>query len=131
MTLLITFVLLAIAAIHALWALEIWWPIRDEEKLARTVVGAADVTRMPGPIPTWLVVAGILILVLFLWLPAGLLRQIVLGFAAAVFVLRGLIAYTKKWRRMTPEEPFATYDRRYYAPLCLALGAGLIIVGVL
>ena len=28
------------------------------------------------------------------------------------------------WRRRLPEEPFATYDQRYYGPLCLALAAG-------
>ena len=43
---------------------------------------------------------------------------------AAVFAARGAVGYITVWARLTPEEPFRSYDRRYYAPLCLLLGAG-------
>lgn len=129
MIVLLTLVLGAIGTIHALWGLEIWVPIRGEEQLARTVVGAKDVTRMPGTIPCFLVVAGFCIMIAALWTNHLTVSRGILWVASAVFVGRGLIAYTAFWRRMTPEQPFATYDRKYYAPLCLAIAAGL--VGVL
>jgi hypothetical protein len=127
MTILITAILAIIALIHALWGLEIWVPIRDEEQLARTVVGGKDVTRMPGAIPCFLVVAGLFMIIGALWMPQMLIGQIVLWIACAVFALRGALAYTKIWRKMTPEQPFADYDRKYYAPLCLLLALGLLV----
>ena len=45
MTVLLTLILGLIAAIHALWGRQIWVPIRDEEQLARTVVGAKGVLQ--------------------------------------------------------------------------------------
>lgn len=127
MTILLTLILGLIAAIHFAWGLQIWIPIRDEEKLAHAVVGAKGVTRMPGTIPCMLVVAGLAVIIMALWMPQMMLTQVILWGAAAVFVLRGAMAYAKFWRKMAPEEPFNTYDRRYYAPLCLAIGAGLIV----
>jgi hypothetical protein len=32
------------------------------------------------------------------------------------------------WRRRHSAEPFATLDRRIYAPLCFVLGAGFITI---
>ena len=48
---LIMIVLALVAVVHALWGIGYWFPIRDERKLVRTVVGAMDATRMPGAIP--------------------------------------------------------------------------------
>jgi len=67
-------ILIVIAALHLLWALGYWSPIRIEA--ARAVVGT-----------------------------------------------RGFAAYTPGFRALPPEEPLATYDRRYHAPLCLILAA--------
>ena len=47
---------------------------------------------------------------------------------APVFLARGVAGYTPAWRRLQSAEPFATLDRRYYAPLCLALGTGFLII---
>jgi hypothetical protein len=124
MTILLTLILGLIALIHLAWGFDVWVPIRDEAQLARTVVGAKGVTRMPGTIPCLSVVAGLLIIIAALWMPHILVARVVLWVAAFVFLVRGLIAYTKLWRKMTPEEPFATYDQRFYAPLCLVLAAG-------
>ena len=123
MTIILTLILGLIAVLHALWGLEIWVPIRDEEQLARATVGAKGVTRMPGTIPCFLVVFGLVVIMVALWVPL----KPILWIAAAVFGLRGGLAYTRLWRQMTPEQPFATYDQKYYAPLCLALAAGLLI----
>jgi len=35
--------LIVIAAAHLLWALGIWWPIKDEAALARAVVGSKGI----------------------------------------------------------------------------------------
>ena len=128
MTLLLTIALGLIAAIHFAWGLSIWVPIRDEVQLARTVVGARGVARMPGPIPCMIVVAAFVVLIIALWLPQLGLARFILWGAALVFAARGALAYTKFWRKMTPEEPFNTYDQRFYGPLCLALAFGLLIV---
>jgi hypothetical protein len=47
---------------------------------------------------------------------------------AAVFLGRGLAGYTSARRRRFPEQPFATYDRLAYSPLCLMLGAGYLTI---
>lgn len=127
MTILLTLLLGLIAALHFAWGLTIWVPIREEAQLARTVVGAKGVDRMPGMIPCMLVVAGLLLVILSLWLPHYTVTRLVLWIATLVFFGRGVIAYTPLWRKMTPEEPFRSYDTRYYAPLCLVLGTGILI----
>ncbi|WP_439153883.1 DUF3995 domain-containing protein [Yoonia sp.] len=125
---LISVPLTVIALIHAFWGVGIWVPARNEEALARAAVGAQGVTRMPGPIPCFLVAAGLFAVVVALWLPHGPIRSLVLWPAALVFLGRGMIAYSRFWRTMTPVEPFATYDLWYYGPLSLALGAGLLFI---
>ena len=42
--------LIVIAAVHLLWALGFWWPIKDEAALARAVVGTKGIDRMPGAV---------------------------------------------------------------------------------
>jgi len=128
MTILLTLILGSIAAAHFAWGLKIWLPIRDEKQLARTVVGAKGINRMPGTIPCMLVVAGLCVMIASLWTSHLWFSRMVMWGVVAVFALRGAIAYTKFWRRVTPEEPFNTYDQYYYAPLCLAISAGVLVV---
>lgn len=127
MTILLTVILGLIAAVHFAWGVGIWIPIRNEAQLARTVVGAKGVTRMPGTIPCMFVVAGFAALIAALWMRDVQLARFFLWIGVLVFCARGAIAYTKLWRNMTPEEPFNTYDQRFYAPLCFAIGAVLLI----
>ena len=63
-----------------------------------------------------------------LWMPVGAIRSIVLWGATLVLLGRGLIAYAGFWRKMAPVEPFASNDRRFYGPLCLGLGLGLLLM---
>ncbi len=127
----IVIVVLGVALVHALWGFGVWVPIRNEEALAKAVVGARGVTRMPGPIPCFLVAGGLsLLAAAVLFLPQGSLRTVLFIGATAVFLARGALAYLKKWRLMTPEEPFATLDRRIYGPLCVALGIAFIILNL-
>ena len=124
--LILTFVLLVIAAFHLLWAIGYWLPIADEAALARAVVGAKGVDRMPGAVPCALVVVALLFAIMCLWWPPSVLRSLAVGAVGAVFLARGAVAHTAFWRRLTPTEPFATLDRRYYGPLCLAIGIGFV-----
>jgi hypothetical protein len=128
MAILLTVILGVIAATYFAWGLRIWVPIKDEEQLARAAVGAKGVTRMPGTIPCMLVVAALLVVIAALWTPQWAVSRFALWFAGAVFLGRGAIAYSKMWRAMTPEEPFNTYDQRYYGPLCLVTAGGLLVI---
>ncbi|TNF58522.1 MAG: DUF3995 domain-containing protein [Rhodobacteraceae bacterium] len=118
----ITILLIPAAALHLLWAIGYWMPLRDEAALSRAVLGRRDVARMPGAVPCALVAVALFFAALlphWTWFPG---RVPLLGLIAAAFVLRGLAAYAPPWRRLVPEEPFATLDRRYYGPFCLTLG---------
>ena len=61
-------VLAALAVLHGLWAIGVWWPIRDEAALARAVVGRPGITRMPGAVPSALVVVALLWAAAWPWL---------------------------------------------------------------
>lgn len=127
---LIALVLYAASFLHFYWALGGRWPARDEETLARTVVGAKGLRRMP---PRWLtLVVSFLILVAGMWpmfwtgqLGSPFPRWFVaLGMAvlALVFLARGVAGFTPAFRARHCEEPFATLDRSYFTPLILIVG---------
>ncbi|WP_458792515.1 DUF3995 domain-containing protein [Yoonia sp. MH D7] len=121
-------ILAIVSALHALWGAGFWFPIRNEERLVRCVVGAADATRMPGPIPCALVSAALIVVIFALKASPNAVRDLVLWSSALVFIGRGLLAWMPVWRRMTPQQPFASLDRWIYGPTCLALGFGIGIV---
>jgi hypothetical protein len=128
--------LCAIAVLHVYWGVGGLWPGTDATSLARTVVGARGIARMP-PLAACLFVAvaligmGYIVLELAdlapLLVPEPLLSFVGIG-CAGVFLVRGLTAYVPTWRRLVPEEPFASLDRHLYGPLCLALGSGFIVL---
>ncbi len=115
--------LLALSALHLLWAFRVWVPIRSEAALARATTGFPGATTMPSPLLCALVAGVLLIGATLPYWPESPLRSLMIWGMAAVFVGRGAITYTAFWRKLTPVEPFATLDRRYYGPLCLILGA--------
>lgn len=133
----LSLVLVGLAALHALWGLKIWWPVGSEMRLARTVVGAADIVKMPVPLACFAVTAAllggaftvvpVLELVQLPFVPQGLILLIGIGFTV-VFLLRGIAGYLPKFAALTPEEPFRTLDERFYSPLCLALGTAYAIL---
>lgn len=122
--------LLPAAALHLLWALGFWIPIRNEAQLARAVVGARGITRMPGAVPCALVAVALFFAALLPHLSWFPYRHLLLSSFAMVFLLRGAAAYLPIWRAMVPEQPFATLDTRLYGPLCLIIGASLLILTV-
>ena len=133
---LLSVVILAIALLHAYWGLGGIWPAGSAEGLAKAAVGTPGIRRMPST-PACFAVAALLLavaawpsfamrLVPEAW-PHWLTLLAGLGIAA-VFVGRGVAGYTSAWRRRFSEQPFARLDRLAYSPLCLALGAGFIVL---
>ena len=128
--------LLAVSLSNLVWALGGTWPIRSEELLARTVVGRPGITRMP-PRPASFVVAvlvlaaGIVALALADPSGGGFALTFVGLLLAAVFLFRGVLGFSSRWRRAFPEEPFATLDRKTYSPLCLFIGAGFLLLVIM
>jgi hypothetical protein len=124
----LTIALLLLAALHISWAIGFWIPIRDEATLARTVVGAKGVSRMPGAIACAMVAVALAFAASLPWTPAFPFQPLFMVGAAVVFLLRGMAAYLPSWRKLTPEQPFARLDRQVYGPLCLAIGAGYLFL---
>ncbi len=121
---------LAIAALHGYWALGGFWPGRDADTLARTVVGGRPGMRGPGPGATWAVVAVLLSAAVTALAAGGLVtlpvpRAWVRGAAhlgALVLLVRGLEGFVDlRLRPHTAGSPFARLNVVLYSPLCLAL----------
>ena len=125
-----------IAAVHFYWGLGGLWPARNATSLARAVVGARGITRMPAA-TACLTVAAVLVAI-GSWplyatavLPAISPSWFVYAAGtaiAAIFLARGVAPYLVIWRRRTPEQPFVSLDRWLYGPLCLALGTGFAVL---
>jgi hypothetical protein len=128
--------LLAVGIAHLLWSLGIMWPIRDSKLLARTVVGTPGVAKMrakPLTFVTAVLIFAACVVAFSVADPTsggGGLTALALLVGLA-FLARGALGYTSWWARRTPEEPFRSLDRTNYAPLCLALGAGFLVLVVL
>nr|WP_318528236.1 DUF3995 domain-containing protein [Mesorhizobium sp. ZC-5] len=130
--------LFAIAALHAYWGFGGVWPGTDAASCARTVAGFRGVDTMPGPgasfaVTAALAAAALIVLVQGGWilppLPGALFTLAAIG-AALVFLGRGIAGFTPAWRRLTPEQPFARLDVRYYSPLCLLIGLALLLLAL-
>lgn len=131
---LIFVVLTATAGIHVLWGMGHTWPARSKQELINAVIGAKNATQMPGMWLTLLVAVGIAAAGVFaLWgggvvalpLPQWM-RMISLAVLAAIFLLRGAVSYIWFGPINDTVEPFYTLNRRYYAPLILAIGGGYL-----
>ena len=120
-------ILLALSVLHVMWGVGYFFPIEDEAQLARAVAGFRDAEEMPGAVPCALVAVALFMAVSCLWWPVGAFRFLALAIFGVVFVARGAAAYAPFWRKITPMEPFATLDRKFYGPLCLAIGLGFWI----
>lgn len=127
---------LVIAALHAYWAAGGFWPGRDAESLARTVVGGSPGTRFPGRAATWAVSAVLLVGAAVVLSAAGVValpgpawpaRAAALA-GAAVLVVRGLVGFVEA--RLRPDSvgsPYARLNVTVYSPLCLFLA---LLVGL-
>lgn len=124
----------ATAALHAVWATGRPWPSRDEAAFARDVLGQPGRSSMPRPSESLAVAAALGTAAAATVVaarpnldPVGRAGvDVVVGAAASVLALRavaGPVAVALAPQRFTPQ--FARLDRRLYAPLCLALAAGM------
>lgn len=120
--------LIVIAAIHLMWALGIWWPIKDETALARAVVGTKGIEKMPGAVPCALVVVALLFAAAWPWFAASPLKTLGLFGIAFVFQLRAILAYSPLMKRLAPEQPFRRLDEAYYGPLCIFFGVVFMLL---
>lgn len=129
-------ILMILAILHAAWGFGVTWPEADSQALARRVAGFKGAQKMPRPAACFFVAAilafaALVALMAIRLLPSSYPHWLILtalSAIAAVFTLRGLIAYTPQWRERTPEEPFASLDRRIYGPLCLIIGGALTLI---
>lgn len=122
---LVSLTLLGIAALHAWWGLGGVWPADDETTLVRTVVGDGR-TRMPPPWQCYAVALLLVPVAVWPWLILALPTDyivVAIGYViTGAFVLRGLAVASHRWRAQFPDQPFATWDRRVYGPLCFTIG---------
>lgn len=129
-------ILIILAILHAVWGFGSTWPEADSQALARRVAGFKGIRQMPRPAACFFVASVLAFAALTALTAVGVLPTTypnwliltALSAVAAVFTLRGLIAYTPQWRERTPEEPFASLDRRLYGPLCLIIGGALTLI---
>jgi len=127
--------LLAISIVHMAWAFGATYPVKDEKMLARTVAGFKDIEKMPPRLASFAVsllsfAAGIWALALTDPSPSPLLTAGGILLALA-FLGRGIIGYSKRWRELTPEEPFASLDKKIYSPLFIFIGTGFLTLSAL
>jgi hypothetical protein len=128
-------VLVALAALHASWALGSYWPADSESELAEYVLSDGERHRLGGDLPsaalTWAVA-------LSLGGAAAIVRATASGArsrwlrraaraVAAVFFVRA-VAYLPSDLIGGIEDTYQRLDRAVYAPLCLGLAAGTAIV---
>ncbi len=131
LSLLIFIVLTVIALVHVYWGFGGLWPGTTEQELIDTVIGAPGMTRMP---PAWMTftVAGLIFTAGVIALSAGgavrlgpaWFARLGTGVLALIFIGRGVSGHWLPTTGIEQSEPFATLDVTFYAPLCLALGAG-------
>lgn len=130
--------MLLLAALHAYWGLGGVWPGTDATSCARTVGGFPRATGMARPSACFAVAAALAATALIALVQGGLVQfeglgplpALAAGGAAFIFTGRGIAGFTPAWRRLTPKQPFAKLDVRYYSPLCLLIGAAFTILAV-
>lgn len=127
----------AIALLHVYWGFGGVWPARDTGASSKASAGSEHRPRTP-PAASFLGAAYLGYTAVVALVLGGLIKSpfpfFLLGPSALtitfLFLLRGGAGYTSAWRRLMPDEPFARFDRLFYSPLCLLLGAGFFTLGI-
>lgn len=129
--------LAAAGALHAVWAVSPW-PLHSRAEFADLVVGVAE-SEAPTPAMCAAVAGALGAAAYSVGARAGVLpaagprwvRTVGAGTAAAVLLARGLAGpLLLESRGIGRTERFRALDRRYYSPLCVALGAGAAVTAV-
>lgn len=118
-----------VALLHAYWAAGGLWPGNSEADLIAKTIGDGRRHMPPRPV-IWLVACLIGIAAIWPLLlnvrplpPLGNWLVTAGGLVLTlVFLGRGAAGYIPGWRRIHFTEPFASLDRTFYSPLCLAIG---------
>ena len=124
-----------VAAMHVYWASGGYWPAQQKDELAKTVVGAES-EHMPPAFVTLIVAVLIFLVGCLPLLSMGAIHSpipksielILMAGATIVFLTRGLVTYLPIADRYSVVEPFVTFNRRYYSPLCVVLAIGFAFV---
>jgi Protein of unknown function (DUF3995) len=121
--------LIGIGVLHAMWGRGSTFPFSDREQLNDTVIGR-DATPSPAACNA---VAGLLVtagaLVAGLPSPDNRLRRLGVGTVAAVLGVRAVLGFAGRTDLVSPgsvSEKFRETDKRFLAPLCLALSLGSV-----
>lgn len=131
-------VLIAIAALHAWWGMGGRWPGHDERSLVELVVGRTH--SMPGPFACMLVASALLTAAGLVALQGKVFAMdfgvtgekfVQTGFwiVCSVFAMRGLAGFIPPVFAYAQGTPFWSLNRLFYSPLCLAIAAGLAVMG--
>ncbi|QPC88549.1 DUF3995 domain-containing protein [Mesorhizobium sp. NBSH29] len=131
-------ILLILTTLHVYWGIGGVWPGTDTRSCAHAVVGFRGVNAMPDAFASFSVAACLGLATLWPLAMIGIVASPFsrTGLAAAavlialVFLGRGVAGFMPFWRRLAPVQPFATLDRKYYAPLCLVMGLGFAILAL-
>lgn len=122
-------ILTGLAGIHVAWGRGSSFPFHSRPELADAVVGAADV---PPPAACNAVAAALVTAAaLTLDIPVGsaAVRRVGRAGVASVLAARGVLGLAGRTDVMSPGSSSARFrglDRRVYAPLTLALSAGVV-----
>jgi Protein of unknown function (DUF3995) len=128
-------ILVALAALHASWALGSYWPANSDRELAEYVLSDGERHRLGGDLPsaalTWAVALSLAGAAAIVRAAASGTRSRWLRRAAwtvaAVFCARA-VAYIPSDLIGGLEDTYQRLDLALYAPLCLGLAAGTAIV---
>ena len=132
----LTFLLIALT--HFIWGSYLL-ARPNEISLARAVVSARGITQMPNFWACSFVALALIIRTLIVLrlggvvaikaLPLWLFQLASVGLVL-VFLSRGIIGFTPFWETLLPEEPFRTWNKQFYSPLCLLLGLAVAVLVV-
>ena len=136
---LISTILLAISALHFYWAFGGQWAIKAVIPEVMEVMFFNEAHKSRAAIYTLIVAVGLIVLALIIisnlptisWLPdnwASLGAKTI----GSIFILRAIGDF--KWVgffKKSSESVFAKNDSRIYSPLCLLLGVGSWVIGLL
>ena len=132
-------ILTVLGLLYGLWATGSTFPAGSEEKLARMVVGRRAVRTMPSRsaclfVALCLFAAAVLALMLGRIVPmpvfggAKWVMALIGGFAAMMFLGRGVLGVLPAYERAAPEQPFLRLNRRIYSPLSFLIGVGFVLL---
>lgn len=132
---LICTILFFIAVLHLYWAFGGFWPAQNRSELPQAVVGTENAS-MPSNGLTLLVAVLVLTagFVPILWIKLITLpidrefQALAMSMLTLIFLARGALTYTPFANSYSVIEPFVTLNRKFYSPLCLAIGLGFLML---